>query len=307
MIVINFIFPVHENLPEIKHYIAYFSMHDIVCLTNALSIPKFDKDIEKYVEWHIMGTHFYNQPRFLNQVKGRSYLIHEYASLSTGKNKFIKLFKDILKHNCSHRPDYQLFLNKYIQSKMSVRGIPGELRDMGVCQEFIKNRHHSSNKTVKHYDFVYVGSMAAERKIEHFLDSYIMRQKKILLIGSPSEYLVKRYKKKDNIHFIGRVEQSEIPNLIANVKVCINYIPDVYPYNRQTSTKLIEYLTLGKDVISNKYKWVMDFVNDNNLEYESIDNNFIYIHNAGDYIAQDWHSVIDNLNITRMLKNNESF
>ncbi|HFV0956209.1 TPA: hypothetical protein ACH7Y1_005382, partial [Escherichia coli] len=74
-----------------------------------------------------------------------------------------------------------------------------------------------------------------------------------------------------------------------------------------TSTKLIEYLTLGKDVISNKYKWVMDFVNDNNLEYESIDNNFIYIHNAGDYIAQDWHSVIDNLNITRMLKNNESF
>ncbi|EOA4402716.1 glycosyltransferase family protein [Citrobacter amalonaticus] len=305
MIIINFIYPEHENLPEINHYIAYFSMCNIVCFRNATSLPKTIENVVTYVEWHIMGTHFYNKPRFLNQVSGKNYLIHEYASLSTGEYKFIKLIKDIIKRYCSHRPDYQLFLNKYIQSKMSLSGIPGELRDMGVSQEFIQSRNQTLDEKVKIYDFAYVGSMAAERKIENFLDSNVMRQKKILLIGMPPEYLVKRYKECDNIEFIGRVEQNEIPKLLTKAKVCVNYVPDVYPYNRQTSTKLIEYFTLGKDVISNRYKWVMHFVHDNSLEYESIDNEFIYIRNNGNYIASEWSSIIDRLTITRKLKNNE--
>ncbi len=305
MIIINFVYPEHENLPEVNHYIAYFSMCDIVCFRNAFSLPKTTENAVTYIEWHIMGTHFYNKPRFLNQVSGKNYLIHEYASLSTGEYKFIKLIKDLVKHYCNRRPDYQLFLNKYIQSKMSISGIPGELRDMGVSQEFIQNRNQALDEKVKAYDFAYVGSMAAERKIENFLDSNIMTQKKILLIGTPPEYLVKRYKGNNNIEFIGRVEQNEIPALLTKAKVCINYIPDVYPYNRQTSTKLIEYFTLGKDVISNKYKWVMDFVHDNSLECEDIDDEFIYIRNNGNYIAPEWFSIIDRLIITRKLKNNE--
>lgn len=306
MIIINFVYPEHENLPEVNHYIAYFSMYDIVCLKNSTSLPKTSEDAMTYIEWHIMGTHFYNKPRFLNQVSGKNYLIHEYASLSTGKYKITKLIKDIIKRYCGRRPDYQLFLNKYIQSKMSISGIPGELRDMGVSQEFIENRNQVLGEKVIAYDFAYVGSMAAERKIENFLDSSIMSQKKILLIGTSPEYLLKRYKGHDNINFVGRVEQTEIPALLTKAKVCINYIPDVYPYNRQTSTKLIEYFTLGKDVISNKYKWVMDFVHDNNLEYEVIDDEFIYIRNNGNYIAPEWSSIIDRLIITRKLKNNES-
>ena len=67
----------------------------------------------------------------------------------------------------------------------------------------------------------------------------------------------------------------------------------MYPYNRQTSTKLIEYLTLQeKDVISNKYKWVMDFRKGFNLGMNRLIITLsIFI--MGDYIAQDWHSVID--------------
>ncbi|EMM6469043.1 hypothetical protein N8Q68_12855 [Enterobacter hormaechei subsp. hoffmannii] len=306
MTIINFIFPQHENLPEINHYIAYFSMQGIVCFKNSKVMPRTIEKTEMYVEWHIMGTHFYNRPRFINQVNCKSYLIHEYASLSTGKYKFIKLIKDLIKHNCSHRPDYQIFLNDFIQSKMAINGVLGELRDMGVSEVFIQNRSINPDKSVVNYDFAYVGSMSAERKLENFLDSKIMKGKSILLIGTSPDYLMTRYENDFNIKFAGKVEQSEIPSLLTDVRVCINYVPDVYPYNRQTSTKLIEYLTLGKDVISNKYKWVMDFVINNNLNYKIIGDEFIYIFNDGSYVAPEWTSIISHLNITKKLTNNES-
>ena len=58
MTIINFIFPQHENLPEINHYIAYFSMQGIVCFKNLKVMPRTIEKTEMYVEWHIMGTHF---------------------------------------------------------------------------------------------------------------------------------------------------------------------------------------------------------------------------------------------------------
>ncbi|NIY46202.1 glycosyltransferase family 1 protein [Cedecea colo] len=307
MTVINFIFPKHENLPEIKHYIDYFSKIGINCYCNSKSIAFIRNEALVYIEWHIMGTHFLHQPKFLNKIDGKCFLIHEYASLSTGKNKLIKLIKDLIKHKCSHKPDHQLFLNGYIQKRMAIRGVYGELRDMGVSNIFIKSRNKVNNALLETYDFAYVGSMAAERKIENFLDCDLFNEKKILMLGNPPSYLKKRYEKKSNINFIGRVEQDDIPYHLAQVRVCINYIPDEYPYNQQTSTKLIEYLTLGKDVISNKYEWVFKFLNDNKIAYEDIDNEFIFIKNNDKYVSLEWSVIISNLKITNLIKNNESF
>ncbi|HGY5075431.1 TPA: glycosyltransferase family 4 protein [Citrobacter gillenii] len=307
MVIINFIFPEHENLPEVDHYIDYFSTLGIACYSNEKSIPKVMGKRITYIEWHIMGTHFYNKPRFLNKMEGEGLLIHEYASLSTGTYEIIKKIKDFIKSKLGHRPDYQIFLNEYIKSKMSIDGIPNELRDMGVSKIFINNRNQYVGAKITNYDFAYVGSMAPERKIEIFLDSMIMKDKKILLIGKPADYLVRRYSQNKNIIFIGKVEQNKIPEILSQAKVCVNYVPDVYPYNRQTSTKLIEYLSLGKDVVSNKYEWVLGFIRVNDLKYDIINDEFIYIHNDQKYIAPEWSSIISRLKITTKLINNENF
>lgn len=309
MTVINFIFPKHENLPEVKHYIDFYSNLGIKCYCNCEPTKLLIEKSERYVEWHIMGTHFYNKPRVLSKTNNNTILIHEYASLSTGNYYFVKLIKDYFKRRFSHIPDYQLFLNEYIQKKMSVLGVPYEIRDMGVSKEFIESRCEKNNVTPLtsfEFDFAYVGSMAAERRIENFLSSEIMRDKKILLIGTAPDYLLKLYADNDNVIFTGRVEQAHIPQLLQKVQVCVNYIPDVYPYNQQTSTKLIEYLTLGKVVISNKYDWVLRFIEDNELKHEIIDDEYIRIEGGQRFRAVEWTTIISKLKLTSLLKNNES-
>lgn len=39
----------------------------------------------------------------------------------------------------------------------------------------------------------------------------------------------------------------------------MNFIPDQYPFNIQTSTKTLEYCASGLGVISNRYYWIENF------------------------------------------------
>jgi hypothetical protein len=54
---------------------------------------------------------------------------------------------------------------------------------------------------------------------------------------------------------MGPVSRDQLPEIYKNARFGLNYTPDIYPYNVQTSTKTLEYLASGLGVISNKYKW----------------------------------------------------
>lgn len=235
----------HAFLPEIDAYIDYlnqdpkFQAFDSSKLEAGYSIDDYD------VIWEFKG---------LGGIKSNKHLIvHEYASLSTGK--FPQL-KNSLKKHFNPKPDLRVFLNKDVHQRFGFKDeVDYTYRDMGIDDLFL-----SQPVTQKEYDFVYVGAIAKERLIDQLLQSFVRHPHgKLCLVGNVEDDIYDAFKHHPDITFTGKVPYSEVPQIAAKAVYGINYIPDKYPFNFQTSTKLLEYLALDLKIITTDYKWVNDF------------------------------------------------
>lgn len=226
-------------LPEVDIYKNYFTS-----LGYNLDIKDLDDDLNCYdVLWYFMGKEGkrYNNDQFI---------IHEYASLSTGR--FSKL-KDRIKKAILPKPDLRVFLSEELKKEMNFRdSVPFEIRDMGVDKQFFHNL-----KSDKKYDIVYVGAIE-NRNLNVALDLLFSYQKniEILVVGEVTEEFKNKY---SQVTFTGKVDYSRVPKYISLAKSCLNWVPNIYPYNIQTSTKYIEYFAMGMPIISNRYKWVDNY------------------------------------------------
>lgn len=238
-------------LPEVGIYEKYFKS-----LGYDIEVTSISDELSHYdVLWYFMG-------KSGKRYNKNQYVIHEYASLSTGR---FPILKDFIKKLILPKPDLRIFLNEDLKSRLNFKdNVPFEFRDMGVDDKFFD--YNKDNN--KNYDIVYVGAIA-NRSIDVALDLLISYKKniKILVVGDVSESFKKNYKQVD---FIGRVDYSLVPNYILQAKCCLNWIPDIYPYNIQTSTKFIEYFAMGMPIISNKYKWVDEYSKKMNIQYVDI-------------------------------------
>ena len=61
------------------------------------------------------------------------------------------------------------------------------------------------------------------------------------------------------VTFAGPLRRADIPAALASARFGLNDTPDVFPYNRQTSIKTLEYAAAGLGIIANRYAWVQDF------------------------------------------------
>lgn len=244
-------------LPEINAYINYFNKskefeaYESSLIDDSINIDDID------IIWEFKGLGGYKNK---NKI-----IIHEYASLSTGpfpkvKNKIKKYF--------NAKPNLRIFLNNIVNNEFNFNdGIDYCIRDMGI-DEIFTTRYNSN----KEYDYVYVGEISKKRKIDVFLQSFCRNQNgKLCLVGKIDDDIFKNYKDNPNIIFTGKVKYTEVPEIISRAIYGLNLIPNEYPYNLQTSTKLIEYLSVGLKVISTEYKWVNDFEKANNCSFYKID------------------------------------
>ena len=75
---------------------------------------------------------------------------------------------------------------------------------------------------------------------------------------------------------MGLKNRFDTAQIIKSSIIGFNFIPDIYPWNIQTSTKVIEYLSSNLTVVSNRYKWINNFSNSFEISeisfYEDIDN-----------------------------------
>jgi hypothetical protein len=53
--------------------------------------------------------------------------------------------------------------------------------------------------------------------------------------------------------------RAAIPAALARARFGLNVTPDVFPYNRQTSIKTLEYAAAGLGIIANRYGWIEGF------------------------------------------------
>ncbi|MEC8963928.1 MAG: glycosyltransferase [Pseudomonadota bacterium] len=245
-------------LPELFAYTKFASLYGISCDVvsyNELSKVSFS---EYDILWNFMGrdVSFYD---YIKLKKNNCLYIKEFASCSV--KPFPKL-KNFIKSFSLKKADIEIYLNPLIESEFVklFSKVPSFYRDMGVSDSFFAARElHSS--APKNYDFVYVGAMDDSRRISTELAKLVDKVEcSVLLVGEPSLSEKSKLKDLPNVTITGRVPYEEVPNLLASAHIGLNIIPDEYPYNIQTSTKLIEYLALGIPVISNSYRWINEFV-----------------------------------------------
>ena len=296
---IAFIFPQQAYLPDIIAYEKFYSKNGFTILKAASPLDL--KGVSYDIEWHIMG---------IDRIKPNNniFKIHEYASLSTPP--FGKL-KDFIKGKVNVMPNMRIFLNNEIYNTYNFKdGLPSYFRDMGVDDLFLS---YNKLSVKKEYDFVYLGSMDKKRKLEKFLKFFKDRfkDKKILIIGTPSAYLHSSFSNHENIIFTGRVNYLEVPALLSTCKYGINYVPDVYPFNLQASTKLLEYCACGLKIVTNTYKWVNDFEKINQGNFFKIDNDFNnfypekikeYSYTTPDMSKYSWNTIIEQSGVPAFLQ-----
>ena len=204
-----------------------------------------------------VNIYFMGVRPFWKKKEGRAIEIHEYQSLSTPP---YAQFKNFAKKIVNKQPSGRVFLNEFIHRDLSFSdNIPYIYRDMGVDEALFQSP--SENPL---YDIVYCGSIAGRNGLIEVLRR-LAGNYKVVVVGQVSD-LERSLLKHENITILGRVERKDLPEIYRNARYGLNFTPNIYPYNIQTSTKTLEYLASGLEVISNKYKWSELFFNEINYQ-----------------------------------------
>lgn len=203
-----------------------------------------------------VNIYFMGVRPFWKKKEGRAVEIHEYQSLSTPP---YAQFKNFAKKIVNKQPSGRVFLNEFVHRDLSFSdNIPYIYRDMGVDETLFQSP--SENPL---YDIVYCGSIAGRNGLITILRR-LAENYKVVVVGQVSD-LERSLLKHENITNLGRVERSNLPEIYRNARFGLNFTPNIYPFNIQTSTKTLEYLASGLGVISNRYYWSEEFFR--NLKY----------------------------------------
>jgi glycosyltransferase involved in cell wall biosynthesis len=249
-----FVHNAKAQLPELQAYCNYFKQHYKVAIATA------NANLQSYdIVWFFMGYNRY-------QAEAHQFIVHEYASLSTPP---LARLKDKLKVALNPRPHLRVFQNKIQHDLLNFNdNVAVRFRDMGFAEHFV-----AKSDSAKACDVIYVGAMDKSRQLEKALDSILRLkpQAQIWMVGLPAAYLQRRYRHLSNIQFIGAVANSQIPQLLHQARFGLNFVPDEYPYQFQTSTKLLEYAACGLPVVGNMTPWLNRFLATQPLPYYQLD------------------------------------
>lgn len=202
-----------------------------------------------------VNIYFMGMRPFWQKKQGGAIEIHEYQSLSTPPYAKIKNY---FKKTINSKPSGRIFLNNIVHKNLPFNdNIPYIYRDMGVDEAFFQMPNKQPD-----FDILYSGSVQGRIGLVEILLN-LSKSYKVIVIGNIAEELRPIFKQA-NITLTGRVERQYLPELYRNARYGLNYTPDIYPYNIQTSTKTLEYLASGLQVISNKYQWAEQFFREKN-------------------------------------------
>ncbi|MEE8097171.1 glycosyl transferase [Acinetobacter baumannii] len=254
----------------------------------------YELDVNNDINIYFMGL----RP-FWSNKKIKALEVHEYQSLSIPP--YSKL-KDKIKTLVNVKPDGRIFLNKRVNNDLNFNdSIPFIERDMGV-----DNSLFQIPKANAEYDIVYSGSITGRVGLVDALVKLSIKNK-IIVVGEVEEN-IRLVFKKNNIEMTGRVDRKNLPEIYANARYGLNYTPDIYPFNIQTSTKTLEYLASGLTLITNRYPWVESFCS--NLNYQPIwledlrenDELILKVINTPNMEKYSWNYILKDCNFDDFLK-----
>lgn len=211
-----------------------------------------------------INIHYMGLDPIWEKENGRSIVIHEYQSLSTPPFSKVKNF---IKKNVNKKPSGRIFLNEVVKKDMSFKDrVPYLKRDMGIDKHFFQN-------TLKdpEFDIIYCGSIAGRVGLISEIIRLSLLGFTIQVVGRVDLNTMQNLRKYNNIKLWGQVSREYLPELYRNSRYGLNFTPDIYPFNIQTSTKVLEYIASNLIVLSNKYEWISDFSENNSIDVIWID------------------------------------
>lgn len=283
----------NSYLPEAYAYKKYLEKygHSVSIFSN----PKYIYDFDNIVLF--MG--FYPFKIKKKDIK----IIHEYNSLSLQPYSFIK---NNIKTLFNQKPNKRIFLNSFVKYFFNFNdNVEYIHRDMGVDENFFKIRR---DKSKIEYDIVYSGSIADRKGIINCFINLANMGFKLAIIGNTNNDTYNLLKKIPNINLLGALDLDEICKIYSISYSGLNFTPDIFPYNFQTSTKTLEYSASGLNVISNNYFWINSFEKSRSakffyLEYlknkdQILNYNFINA-NVED---KEWNTILDETNFKKFIE-----
>lgn len=244
--------------------------------------------------------------REAHRLRG-AFQIHEYASASIPPYAWLK---DQVKHWTQPRPDYRIYQNGWVRERMGFAdGVPHALRDMGVAEHFFDTPLHT---IAPEFDLVYLGEMSRLMIHIHVLQAINSAGRALLLVGDIPAALQTYLP--PNVTCTGRVDHTQVPRHLRRARFGLNLVPNATPYQRQTSTKVLEYCAVGLRVVSNAYPWIRYFMAQHNanfyllnLDAPSHTTNFGEALDAFPYVVPDlrmlaWPRVLHSLPLWSTLK-----
>lgn len=286
-------------LPEADAYKSFFKKN-----YNIKIVEKLEKEDLRWADiiWKFMGIDI----NFF-KYKKEQYIIHDYRSLSKD------VYKDKIREKINLKPNLRIFLNEEVKKGFKFEdNILNIKLDMGIDKKFIsKNKNEK-----KEFKFVYCGAINKFREIDKVLEWFLKnssKEDKFLLIGEPSEEIKKEFLKYSQLKFIGKIDYEFIPEYLQKAEYAFCNIPNIFPYNIQTPTKLLEYIAMNLKIISNKTPWINKFLKENKEEkiylYEALED--INIQKLEQYSFQNinmekylWDNIIQKSGLINILKYN---
>ena len=277
--------------PEAYAYESYLSLKGF-----KVQLEQEEKlDLNNDINIYIMGF----RP-FWKKSRGKALEIHEYQSLSTAP---LASIKDLMKKNINKIPSGRIFLNEIVHNGIKFDDkIPYIYRDMGVDVELFQK---PNNNTI--YDIVYSGSILGRVGLIEEILRLAKVGFKILIIGEVQNLILEKFRNYENVDFVGKVKRDELPELYSKCRAGLNYTPNIYPFNLQTSTKTLEYLASGLTLISNKYEWIDNFSKIYDIEYINTNNlskmdDLKYIEYKNDFKEFEWNNILQKSNLYKFLE-----
>lgn len=249
---IHFIHRGNANLPELTAYTAFLRAHghDGKVHRKLDTVPS-----NAQVLWWICGKVSRTEAGHFPQALQ----VHEYASASVPP---LAWAKDCAKRLCHPRPHYRIFQNDWVRTRLDPGdGVAWDLRDMGIdTVRFCPAAQGAALASPPCYDFVYLGEMSRLRHFLPLFDGLALAGRTVLLVGKLPDDLRERLQRGNrSVTATGQVAHEDVPIWLRRARWGLNLVPTRPPYDRQTSTKLLEYCAAGLPVISTYYAWVRDF------------------------------------------------
>ncbi|WP_313322032.1 glycosyltransferase family protein [Stutzerimonas nitrititolerans] len=233
----------HAYTPEAYAYTDYLALKGLDVQLAPENDLLYDNDLNIF----FMGI----KP-FWSDKRRQANEIHEYQSLSTPP--FAKT-KDLYKRTINRRPTGRIFLNEYVEKQLGFNDrVPRIFRDMGVDQALFMDPPANPK-----FDLVYCGSINGRAGLLDELMRLAQLGLSVLVVGEIDLDTRQLFRKHSQVVFVGRVARSELPALYQEARAGLNFTPNIYPFNMQTSTKTLEYLAAGLGLVSNQYQWIKEF------------------------------------------------